>query len=322
MDPQLAQVAQLTWSRDGRVVDAEGACRVTLGRDGATLLGQPLHRALGVEEGRARELGQKALSSPGEVEFVASSLGKDSTVLRLVLGVRDGQGTAGIINMSSVLAGAPPLQISRLATSLSHEIRNPLSSVKMAVQTLARNSSLSERDQRRLVIANREIRTMERMLWLFSEYGRESPPALEPIALRSLVQEASTLVEPELAERRIEIQIQEEDPHARVRVEAGRIHRVLSQLLLNIAMGQPEGSAIPVKIRKAPPDLFQILVVDPTAEQPENTSTAFEPFGSMLTRGVGLSLAALRRVMESHGGKVTADWSSAPGTLYTLSFPA
>lgn len=322
MDPQLLQVTQLTWSRDGRVVDAEGACQLTLGCDGAALIGLPLHKALGIAEARARELEQKALAAPGTVEFVASSLGKDPTVLRLVLSTRDGQGSAGIINMRSVLAGAPPLQISRLASSLSHEIRNPLSSVKMAVQTLARNPTLSERDQRRLVIANREIRNMERMLWLLSEYGRDSSPSLEPIAVRSLVQEAATLVEPELAERRIELRIEEEAPHAWVRVEAGRIHRVLSQLLLSIAMGQPEGSAIAVTIRQARHDEVQILVVDSAAQAPEETSSIFEPFGSMLARGAGLSLAALRWVMESHGGKVTADWSSPPGTLYTLSFPA
>jgi len=322
MDPQLVQATQLTWSREGRVVEAEGACQLTLGCDAASLIGMPLHKALGIAEARARELDQKALAAPGTVEFVTSSLGKDPTVLRLALGTCDGQGSAGVINMRSVLTGAPPLQISRLASSLSHEIRNPLSSVKMAVQTLARNPTLSERDQRRLVIANREIRTMERMLWLLSEYGRDSPPSLEPIAVRSLVQEAATLVEPELAERRIEIRIEEEEPHARVRVETGRIHRVLSQLLLNIAMGQSEGSAITVTIRHAQHDEVQILVLDPGAEPPEVTASIFEPFASMLARGAGLSLAALQRVMESHGGKVAADWSSPPGTLYTLTFPA
>src|SRR6185295_11888807 len=96
---------------------------------------------------------------------------------------------ASVVNMSALLEGAPPLQISKLASSLSHEIRNPLSSVKMAVQTLARNEGLSERDRRRLTIANREIRTMERMLWLFSEYGRDAPPVGEVTSVRALFQE-------------------------------------------------------------------------------------------------------------------------------------
>ncbi|HME90689.1 MAG TPA: ATP-binding protein, partial [Myxococcaceae bacterium] len=113
-----------------------------------------------------------------------------------------------------------------------------------------------------------------------------------------------------------------EELHSRVRVEAGRIQRVLSPLLLNIAMGQPEGTTIAVNIRRGPRDEVQIQVVDSSTEPPEDASSVFQPFSSMLARGAGLSLAALQRVMESHGGKVTADWSSPPGTLYTLSFPA
>src|SRR5712692_2832852 len=197
MDAHLVQVAQITWSGQGLVVDAEGACQLTLGYAGGALIGQPLHAVLGIAEGRARELDQQALASNGAVQFVASSLGKEpTTLLRLTLGTRRGHASAGVINMRSILAGAPRLQISRLASSFSHEIRNPLSSVKMAVQTVARNPALSERDQRRLMIGNREIRTMERVLWILSEYGRDSPSTVESVALRSLVQESAALVEP------------------------------------------------------------------------------------------------------------------------------
>ncbi len=322
MDAELTQVAQITWSQQRRVIGAEGACELVLGGSAESLLGQTLHRALGISEIRARELDQTALeASSAQIEFIPAALPREQVILRLALGRQNGNASAAIINLRVVLAGAPPLQISGLASSLSHEIRNPLSSVKMAVQTLARNSALSERDQRRLAIANREIRTMERMLWLLSEYGRDVPPLLESVALSSLVKEAAALVEPELTERRVEVRIDEQGS-ARVRVEASRIERVLSQLLLNIAMGQPEGSTVSVGIRPAQPDGFEVRVIDPAAaEPPKDVSAAFEPFSSMLSRGAGLSLAALRRVMESHGGKLSADWSFGPGTLYTLTFP-
>jgi signal transduction histidine kinase len=135
------------------------------------------------------------------------------------------------------------------------------------------------------------------------------------------VQEAAALVAPELAERRIEVRI-EGDPGARAHVEADPVARVLSQLLLDVATGHAEGSTIDVQIRATAAEGFQLQVMDPGgARDPKDATSTFEPFSSLLSRGTGLSLAALSRVMESHGGKLSADWSSGRGTLYTLRFP-
>ncbi|HXN41956.1 MAG TPA: HAMP domain-containing sensor histidine kinase [Myxococcaceae bacterium] len=322
MDWELIQVAQITWSRELVIIEAEGACQLVLGAPAESLLGQPLHQTLRVPENRARELDQKALgASPAEVEFVYTGGDKANGVLRLALGRRNGNASAAVADLRRFLEGAPPLQISALSSSLSHEIRNPLSSVKMAVQTLARNSALSERDRRRLTIANREIRTMERMLWLFSEYGQDAPLTLESVPLQTLAQQAAALVDLELAERRVQVRIQGEAT-ARAQVEAGQLSRVLAQLLLSIAMGQSEGSFLDVTILPAIPSGLEMQLHDNAAvAEPVDPSSMFAPFNSLLSRGAGLSLAALKRVMERHGGKLRADWSSGQGTLYTLSFP-
>jgi two-component system, NtrC family, sensor histidine kinase HydH len=162
---------------------------------------------------------------------------------------------------------------------------------------------------------------MERMLWLFSEYGQDAPLTLESVPLQTLVQQAAALVELELAERRVQVRIQGEAT-ARAQVEAGQLSRVLAQLLLNIAMGQSEGSFLDVTILPAIPSGLEMRLQDLAAvAEPVDVSSMFAPFNSLLSRGAGLSLAALKRVMERHGGKLRADWSSGQGTLYTLSFP-
>jgi signal transduction histidine kinase len=322
MSLHLLPAAQLTWSPSLRVIRAEGACEAVLRRPAADLTDRPLHVVLGVSAERIRELDARAREERQAVEFLSAQLGAGESVqLRVALGMEQGEACAGVLDLRAVLEGAPPVQISRLSSSLSHEIRNPLSSVKMAVQTLARNTGLSERDQRRLAIANREIRTMERMLWLLSEYGRDSAPNLEPHPPRVLVQEATAMVAPELAERRIEVRVDEPQEVPRVRVDATRLRPVLAQVLLNVAMGQPEGSQVEVALRPGPAGRVLMVLEDPAAALPsEERGTLFEPFGSRLARGAGLSLAALRRVMLSQGGDVSAEGSSAPGMVFTLTF--
>ena len=325
MNAQLLQAAQLAWSPQLRVTRAEGDCATVLRRASPTRVGTPLHTALGITQERARELDSRAREDRRGVEFVvvAPGGGAPATHLRLVLGMDGEEAAAGVLDLGAVLEGAPPVQISRLSSSLSHEIRNPLCSVKMAVQTLARNTGLSDRDKRRLTIANREIRTMERMLWLLSEYGREGAANLDSHPLRSVVQEATAMVAPELAERRIEVDVKEEADLPRVRVDPNRLRPVLAQVLLNVAMGLPEEGRVQVTLRQATPGHVSLILDDPAAAlPPEERGTLFDPFGSRLARGAGLSLAALRRVMTGVGGDVVAEGSAEPGMVFTLTFAA
>jgi two-component system, NtrC family, sensor histidine kinase HydH len=323
MNLHLLQAAQLSWSQNLRVTRVEGDCETVLHRPALELKDRPLHVVLGTSAEKIRELDALARRGPGAVEFLYAQLGAgDPVPLRLALGVDGTEATAVVMDMRSLLKGAPPVQLSGLASQLSHEIRNPLSSVKMAVQTLARNTGLSERDQRRLTIANREIRTMERMLWMLSEYGRDSTPAMDQHVPRTLVQEALAMVAPELAERRVEVRVDEAPELPRVRVDAGRLRPVLAQVLLNVAMGMGEGGNVEVSLRQGAQGRVQLVLKDPAGEMPEELDTLFEPFECGLARGAGLSLAALRRVLVHQGGDVSAKAAPDTGTVLTLTFAA
>lgn len=322
MNAQLLQAVQLVWSPSLRVIRADGDCSTVLRRSPRELTDAPLHVVLGTTPERARELDARAREDRRAVEFVSARVStEEPTPLRLVLGLEGGEATAAIQDLDGLLDGAPPVQISKLSSSLSHEIRNPLSSVKMAVQTLQRKTDLNDRDKRRLTIANREIRTMERMLWLLSEYGRDSVPRLDQQPLRNVLQEAHSMVAPELAERRIDLRVDEAPELPRVSVDLARLRPVLAQLLLNIAMGLPEDSHVEVQLRLGPSGQPLLVLKDPTAAlPPEERDTLFEPFGSRLARGAGLSLAALRRVMLNQGGDISAEGTAEPGMVFTLTF--
>lgn len=318
MDPSLTQVVEIGWRADQRVCRAEGACEQVLGKNAAGVIGRSLHEVLGVPAQKGRELDKKARGGGG-TEFLVSSL-RDPARLRLVLGANGEEAVAAILDLDLVLQGAPPVQISRLSSSLSHELRNPLSSVKMAVQTVAKSAPLNERDQRRMKIANREIRTMERMLSLLSEYGRDLPPVLESMPLKNIVAEAAALVELELTERELKVEVKEAPAGVRARVDMARFRPVLAQLLINAASGLPPGSTLEVGASADPEGVPFLTVVDSTsALPPEERATLFEPFGSRLARGAGLSLAALQRTLLQLGGRASVEERSGGGIEFRLS---
>jgi two-component system, NtrC family, sensor histidine kinase HydH len=325
MNLHLLQAVQISWSPNLRVTRVGGDCETALHRPAPELKERPLHVVLGTTPEKVRQLDALAREDRRAVEFLYASIGGGEPVpLRLTLLMEEGEATAVIVDLRTLLEGAPPVQLSGLASQLSHELRNPLSSVKMAVQTLARNTGLSERDQRRLTIANREIRTLERMLWQLSEYGRGTTPNLEQHAPRTLVQEAMAMVAPELTERRVEIQVDEAPDVPRVRVDAGRLRPVLAQVLLNVAMGMSsEGGTVKVAIRPGSEGRVVMELVEPGSLLPEEKrDSLFKPYECHLARGAGLSLAALRRVMQHQGGEVSAETAPETGTVFTLTFAA
>jgi signal transduction histidine kinase len=306
---------QLAWDEGLTLVGVEGAFP-----DGSRpRTGMALAEALRVDPGAARALDHRARDGGG-VEFVRSGVAGERRWLRLSLEPAGTVARARVLDLDALLEGAPPLQISALSSSLSHELRNPLSSVKMAVQTLARNEGLSPRDQRRLTIAQREIRTLERMLWLLSEYGREDPLAVEGWALGDLLRQSLELIEPELAERRIVPRLLSAPDLPRVRADAVRLRPVLGQLLLNVAAALPEGGELEARLAPSPRGAELRLVDVAASLQPGEEERIFEPFGSRLARGAGLSLAALRRVLQQQDGEVTAGPAMGPGIAFTLDF--
>jgi len=283
--------------------------------------GMSLAEALGVDAGTARALDDRARAGGG-VEFVQTGAPPSPRWLRVSVAPGGATAEARVHDLGLLLDGGPPLQISRLSSSLSHELRNPLSSVKMAVQTLSRNEGLSQRDRRRLTIALREIRTLERMLWMLSEYGREAPLAVETWSLPDLIQESAALVEQDLSERNVRLEVAGAEGLPRVRSDGIRLRPVLAQLLLNVASSLEEGQPLAVTLRPSGRGAEVRLLDEHAALGPGDAERLFEPFGSRLARGAGLSLAALRRVLQQQGGEVTAAPASPPlrGILFSLDF--
>lgn len=257
------------------------------------------------------------------VEFIwQQRAGDDRRCIRVELRREaDGTGSLHALDLSAALVGAPPIQLSPLSSALSHELRNPLSSVKMAVQTLARNDGLSERDQRRLAIANREIRTLERMLWLLSEYGRMTTPNPEPLPLRAFLDEAQQLIAPELSERGVGLTLDPEAAELSVRADRARTRVVLGQLLLSVALGTAGPHTLAVALHARTATHTVLAIADRAARLATGEATqAFLPFTSPLSRGAGLALATLQTVLRQQEGDATLVDLGEDGVRYLLHF--
>ena len=321
MDPLQRYLVTLVWGPDLLVSSLEGSAEGVLGRPASELVGRPLAEVLSMSAAEAHEFHLRV--APGGVveHLITCARGVHPVCLRATSLLLEGDlRAASVLNLTALLDGAPLLPTSWLA-QVSHTIRSPVSSVKMAVMTLARNPDLSDRDKRRLAFAKMMLRETDRMLWFLFEYGRDTPPATEPTSVRALLQEAASMVEEELAERQVELAFQEEDRDLpAVKADPGRLRPALSQLLLDVAQGLDPGSRLRITLRRSAKGAQAVFRDPSSAVLPEERRTLYEPFGSRLARSNGLSLAVLRLLMLSHGGQFVAEGDGSQGTLYTLTF--
>jgi signal transduction histidine kinase len=201
----------------------------------------------------------------------------------------------------------------QMAAGVAHEIRNPLSSMKMTVQMLRE----SGKDAESFDLILREI---ERLELIAAELtGASQPLRKEAVKLDSVVNDVL-----ELMRRRLEhLGIRVEKAYAPVpdvQVDVARFKRCVMNLVLNGAQAMPSGG--PLRVGVAPRDgRIRFSVTDAGAGVPaEIGSKVFEPFVTTKQDGVGLGLALTKRIVEDHGGSIGYD--SAPGgTTFWIELP-
>lgn len=208
----------------------------------------------------------------------------------------------------------------RLAAGLGHEIRNPLTAMKMIVQSSLRSGTTLE--ARDLSILDEEIRRLETLMEEFLDFARPRPLKTAIVDLRNSVEGAVAAVQRLADARGVAIECRRPSEPVPVRLDAGRMHQVLLNLLLNGIEETPRGKTVSANV-EIDPDTKTVLIriedegpgIDEIAEP-----RLFEPFYSTKEAGLGLGLPVSRRIVESHGGAIQAQ-SQPGGSIFVVTLP-
>jgi len=214
--------------------------------------------------------------------------------------------------------------VGHLAASVAHEIRNPLTAIKMLVQSgqessdEAGHSSLTSEDLR---VIETEIRRMESSLRTFLDFTR--PPKLErrAVELQNLLQQVFGLVRGRAEKQRVDMRLAVDDEKIVVIADVEQLRQVLVNLVLNSLDALPHGGTIVVSA-KTLPDHVEIGVTDSGAGIAANMlPTLFQPFSSNKETGLGLGLVISKRIVEDHGGSIEAENPVAGGAAFRVRLP-
>jgi two-component system, NtrC family, sensor histidine kinase HydH len=218
-------------------------------------------------------------------------------------------------------------EIATLAGGLAHEIRNPLSTIRMNLQLLSEDLQLGDdprhqRIARKLDTIRRECGRLDDLLGAFLQFARAGEPDLQERDLSSLVAEFVDFFQAEAKGHHIEI-----SPHLSaslppVRVDPNLLRIALVNLARNAEQAMPHGGQLELQTY-ARDGRVHLEVIDNGPGMPEAVRCRlFDVFFSTKQNGTGLGLPTVRKIAEAHQATIHCDSEPGRGTRFTLSFPS
>jgi len=218
--------------------------------------------------------------------------------------------------------------VAALGASMAHEIRNPLASIRSAVEQLAKGRR-DDPDERILAdLILRESDRLSRLLGEFLDFSRVQADRFGPVNLVAVAQDAARMVR-EHPDCHPEVEIAVSGAPFPIQGDEDLIHRIVWNLLLNAVQAMDGGGRIEVQIDRPDPselprgaDLEQParlrVVDDGPGIDPELQDKLFQPFVSGRVGGSGLGLAIVQRAVAAHRGLVLVDSAPGAGTTFTI----
>jgi signal transduction histidine kinase len=213
--------------------------------------------------------------------------------------------------------------VGQIAAGVAHELRNPLTSVKMLVQTNLREATRLGFPSEDLEIIEQEIRRMERTLQRFLDFARPPKPESRPVSLDALVDQTFALVEGRARRQGVTLRFARPPVPVVAEADEDQIRQLLVNLVLNALDAMPDGGGIEVRLQGRDDGSAELRVLDSGPGIPEGLfPTLFDPFVSTKETGIGLGLAVSHRIAAGHGGELSATNRPEGGACFLLRLPA
>jgi signal transduction histidine kinase len=211
--------------------------------------------------------------------------------------------------------------IGQLSAGIAHEVRNPLSSIKMSLQILEKRMQPSGNDLKRFKIAQREVEHLEKLVSDVLIYAKPSDPQKEPFDMRSIIERALAMVEKSLKDKDIDVQkIYTEDIDI-IFMDPSMIKQALINIFQNaIDAMEPNGKLI-ISLKNDEQSLVIEIDDNGSGIDEDDLPYVFNPFFTKKNHGTGLGLTQVKKIIDQHNGEIEILSKKGEGTRFIITLP-
>ena len=223
-------------------------------------------------------------------------------------------------------------EFAALVGGLAHEIRNPLSTIRLNMELLAEDfdtedstSPPTHRDRRakaKIDLVRQECDRLQKLLGDFLDFARQETLTLEPGSLNAELEQLLDFFAPRARDARVDI-VRYLDPELpKVRLDRETFRSAVLNLLINAVQAMDAGGQLVVRTRPAGLGVLLELIDTGPGMDPETLGKVFRAFYTTKQGGSGLGLPTARKIVEAHGGTIDIETAPGRGTKVTIWLPA
>jgi PAS domain S-box-containing protein len=338
------QEGVLVISADGRIEYANVAAQRLIGLGAETLAGETLWRLVpGLRGSLEATLDATGLAPPVVArEFDLTYPEPRSVRLYMVPFRGEGKGAASrrfAVILSDVTQDrqttAARIESERnssillLAAGVAHELGNPLNSLTIHLQLMARKlkklkaarepeaASLAES----ITVCEEEVRRLDGIVSNFLEAVRPRPPDLAETNPAEVLADVLRFQHGELADRGIVVEAETPADLPPVMADRNQLKQVFFNLIKNAVEAMAPGGKLKIRSRADDDNVFLLFGDSGAGIKQEDLGRLFQPYHTTKPGGHGLGLMIVQRIMREHGGQIGIESKEGVGTVVTLQFP-
>ncbi len=221
-----------------------------------------------------------------------------------------------------LLASERLAAIGKMAAHVTHEVRNPLSSIALNLDLLEEELQPTQQEATNLVRAiGQEVARLSRLSDQYLSMSKRKAPEVEDTDLGTLLREAVSFMERELLRQGVAISLQVAPDLPWLVVDQGQIRQTIFNLVRNAREAMPEGGRVTIGAFCRGQEVW-VEVRDTGPGVPaERVPELFDPFFTTKDHGTGLGLAVTKQILVAHGGRLEYRPAVPRGSVFVLILP-
>lgn len=210
-----------------------------------------------------------------------------------------------------------------LAASLVHDVKNPLSGIRGAVEIINQKTPAPDPQKEIFGEVLVQIDKIIAILQDALDYAKPKAPNFRWVNPNVCAEDAIRLAKTQLAGKEIDFHFEGLGPENQAYIDPDKIQDVLLNLILNSISAIQKKGQIEIRMQQGPDRELQIQVSDNGQGIPEaHRDQIFNPFFSTKKGGTGLGLSISKKIIETHGGSIRAESQTGKGTTFFIRIPA